>query len=108
MLDTGEMTLMRSDLFETKETKILHWIDSFLPEDMFLDLGANVGVFAIFAALNKTNFIAVEPDKLNFALLNKNIIKNNLNRFILPYSIAFNDSENFSFLIFHQPNGEHH
>ena len=63
---------------------------------MFLDIGANVGVFSIYAALNKINVIAVEPDALNFALLNINIRKNNLNRFILPYSIAFNDSEKFS------------
>ena len=97
MLDMGEMTRMRSDLFETKEPETLNWIDSFLPEDKFLDIGANVGVFSIYAALNKINVIAIEPDALNYALLNINIRKNNLNKFILPYSIALNDSEKFSF-----------
>ena len=84
MLDMGEMTRMRSDLFETKEPETLNWIDSFLPEDKFLDIGANVGVFSIYAALNKINVIAIEPDALNYALLNINIRKNNLNKFILP------------------------
>lgn len=97
ILDMGEITRMRADLFESKEPETLNWIDGFEPNDNFLDIGANVGVYSIYAALNKINVISVEPDSLNYALLNINIRENGLNNFIIPYSVALNDIEKFSF-----------
>ncbi len=96
IIDMGEISRWRADLFDTKEPETLEWIDGFSKHDNFLDIGANIGVYSIYAALRNLQVIAIEPDSLNYALLNLNIRKNNLNNLILPYSIALNDIEKFS------------
>lgn len=96
IIDMGKVTRMRAELFDTKEPETLKWIDGFDKKDIFMDIGANVGVYSLYAALKKINVISLEPDALNYALLNINIRTNNLNKFIVPYSIALNDIEKFS------------
>ena len=93
----GEVTRMRTNLFEDKEPETLEWIDGFDEKDIFLDIGANIGVYSIYAALKKIKVISIEPDSLNYALLNINIRENNLNDLIVPYSIALNDVKKFSY-----------
>ena len=93
----GKVTRFRADLFEKKEPETLEWIDNFDVNDKFVDIGANIGVYSLYAALRKIKVIALEPDALNYALLNINIRENNLNKFIIPYSIALNNIEKFSY-----------
>ena len=45
MLDMGEMTRCDQIFLETKEPETLNWIDSFLPEDKFLDIGRMLEYF---------------------------------------------------------------
>ena len=97
ILDMGKVTRFRADLFEKKEPETLEWIDSFDRNDKFVDIGANVGVYSLYAASRKIKVIALEPDALNYALLNIKIRENNLNKFIIPYSIALNNIEKFSY-----------
>ena len=97
ILEMGKVTRMRAKLFETKEPETLRWIDGFDKEDIFLDIGANVGVYSLYAALRKIKVISLEPDALNYAMLNINLRKNNLSEYILPYSIALNDVEKFNY-----------
>ena len=97
ILDMGKVTRFRADLFEKKEPETLEWIDNFDVNDKFVDIGANIGVYSLYAALRKIKVIALEPDALNYALLNINIRENNLNKFIIPYSIALNNIEKFSY-----------
>ena len=71
--DFGPLTRMRAETFESKEPETLRWIESFEPGSRFLDVGANVGVFSLYAVARGCDVVAVEPDALNFALLHENI-----------------------------------
>jgi len=54
-----------------------------------IDIGANIGVYSIFAARNKnTKVYAFEPMIDNFRLLRKNIKLNKLDGKILPFNLA--------------------
>ena len=96
VLDYGNLVRMRAKTFETKEPETLDWIRSFEDGDNFLDIGANIGIYSLYAAYKGINVIAVEPDALNYALLNLNIRVNNFGNKIMPYCIAIHDVTRFS------------
>ena len=64
--------------------------------ESFLDIGANIGIYSLYAARKGLKVIAVEPDALNYAMLNLNIRVNNFGKIIMPYCIAIHDKEKFS------------
>ena len=62
-----------------------------LPNDIVVDIGANVGVFSTYAAKNTKNKIyAFEPYPDNYEILIKNISQNNLDN-IQPQSYAISE-----------------
>ena len=73
VLDYGRTVRMRALTFETKEPETLNWIRGFDAEDNLLDIGANIGIYSLYAAYKGGNVTAIEPDALNYALLNLNI-----------------------------------
>lgn len=85
-------TANRIRRFATKEPDTLRWIDSFAPDDAFMDIGANVGSFTLYAAARGIRTIAMEPDALNFALLNMNIQDNGFNRLAVAYPFSMHAS----------------
>ena len=85
----GKITKMRADSFKVKEPETLRWIHGFEDQSLLLDIGANIGIYSLFAAY-KGHFVkSIEPDALNFALLNLNIKDNSYQDKIIayPYSI---------------------
>jgi len=94
--DYGKVTRMRKRTFESKEPETLAWINSFDDEDNLIDIGANLGIYSLYAAYKGFNVIAIEPDALNYALLNLNIRVNNFGEKITPYCIAMHDVNKFS------------
>lgn len=71
-------TAKRARTFSTKEPETLAWIDRFEPDDVLLDIGANVGIYSLYAGTRGHRVLALEPDALNFALLNLNVRDNGL------------------------------
>ena len=71
---------------------VLHFLNQ---DDLFLDIGANVGVYSLLAAgVKKTNTIAFEPVPSTFLNLEKNISINNLKNIeILNIGLADKDGE---------------
>ena len=73
----------RIDTFYSKEPETLEWIDSFdkNKEIIFWDIGSNIGLYSIYAALNIDNIkvISFEPSTSNLRVLSRNISINNLN-----------------------------
>lgn len=65
---------MRWDTFWTKEPETLSWIDSFDPSDCFWDVGANVGVYSLYAAslYPQMPIYVFEPMEENYKALNYN------------------------------------
>lgn len=64
----------RGDTFSTKEPDTLAWIDEYVGDGAFFDIGANVGLYSIYFAKTKLgNVYAFEPSVFNLGLLAKNI-----------------------------------
>lgn len=77
--------IWRAGDFWTKEPETIAWIDSFLPGGVFWDIGANIGVFSLYATVKGMNTWAFEPSSDNFDCLK-------LNFHILNY--IFSDEKN--------------
>lgn len=78
-LVTNELTQWRVDTFFTKEPETLEWIDSFDQGDIFWDIGANIGLYSLYAAIGKAGqVLSFEPGLSNAYILNRNIELNGL------------------------------
>ena len=71
------ITNFQVDEFFTKEPETLGWIDEFKTEDkiIFWDVGANIGIYSIYAALKHSNIevVSFEPSTSNLRILSRNI-----------------------------------
>ena len=87
----------RIKTFSEKEPETLNWIDS-LPKDSILwDIGANIGLYSIYAAIKKNcKVIAFEPSVFNLELLARNIFINNLIDRISIIPLALSNKMGFS------------
>jgi FkbM family methyltransferase len=82
----------RHKTFFSKEPETLNWIDNFKHNAIFFDIGANVGLYSIYAALTKeANVYAFEPSFFNLEFLARNTFENGLNDRINILPIALND-----------------
>jgi FkbM family methyltransferase len=69
----GPVAAGRAMKLLTKQPGTIQWIDGFLPDSLFWDIGANVGVFALYAARrDDTRVVAFEPAAVNYFLLAAN------------------------------------
>ena len=91
------MTLWRVETFWDKEPDTLRWINTFKPDDLFIDIGANIGLYSLYAACSRgVEVIAFEPESLNYALLNKNIFLNRIGQKIKAYALALSNEMAFN------------
>lgn len=91
--------LWRAQTLKTKEPWTLEWIDTFTKDDIFWDVGANVGVYSMYAAVIKQSQVfAFEPEASNYRVLNENIRVNNVVDLIKAYCIAVSDRHGFDHL----------
>ncbi len=87
-----ELPLWRARTLLIKEPETIEWIDRFVPGDVYWDVGANIGVYALYAAINRqVRVLAFEPSAANYLLLNRNIEKNGLADHLQAFAIAFSD-----------------
>lgn len=78
--------------FETREPETLAWIDSFETPCRFWDIGANIGVFSIYAGLRPgIEVCAFEPAAASYAALCRNIEANRLDDRVRAYCVAVGD-----------------
>jgi len=80
----------RNLTFSSKEPDTLQWIQSFDANSVLWDIGANVGLYSVFAALNGHTVVAIEPSVFNLEFLVRNIVANHVNEkvSILPIAIG--------------------
>ena len=91
---TSAVEQFRAKTFETKEPETLDWIDEHVrPGDVFYDVGANIGLFSLYAAKRGARVYAFEPEALNYAQLNRNIVLNGLGERVTAYATAIADSD---------------
>jgi len=85
-------TLWRVETLLTKEPSTIAWLNTIEPESILLDVGANVGMYSIFAAkVRGARVHAFEPESQNYALLNTNIQANDLGNLIVAYCAGLSD-----------------
>ena len=75
--------------FFTNEPETLRWIDT-LPEGSVLwDIGANVGMYALYAARQRRcHVVAFEPSAATYAVLCENLHRNGLDELVDAYCLA--------------------
>ena len=72
----------------TKEPDTIAWIDGFAPGSVLYDVGANIGVFSLYAGMRGHRVIAFEPVAANYAVLNRNIEINALGSRVTAFCAA--------------------
>ena len=69
----------RARTFHTEEPETIRWLDSIKQEDVYWDIGANVGLYAIYVAkFRGCPVVAFEPEAQNYALLIENLVLNKI------------------------------
>lgn len=96
----GETTEFRVRTLFTKEPETIAWIDTFQPGEVFWDIGANIGIYGLYAAKRGLTVHMFEPSPVNYWLLTRNVAINNLEN-VTTYPFAFSDG---SGLFFCEPN----
>ncbi len=88
-----ELHLWRAETFHSKEPETIQWINSFAPGSILVDVGANVGVFSLYAAAHRNcQVFAFEPESQNYACLNKNIYLNHLSSRIHAFNVGLDEA----------------
>ena len=92
-------TLWRVQSIHEKEPWTLEWIETFKPDEVLLDCGANVGMYTIWAAATRqARVYAFEPESQNYALLNRNVVANNLSGRVRAFCMGLSDRAGLSVL----------
>lgn len=95
MSASTDLLLYRSETFNVKEPETNRWIQEIPLNSIFFDVGANVGVFTVLASAYCKKVFAFEPVSHNYAVLNKNIQKNNLGDVVSAFCLAISDKSGF-------------
>ena len=80
--------LWRAKTLLTEEPLMISWIKAMSPNDVVLDVGANVGMYTVPIAQRVKKIYACELDPLNIAILKENIVLNAVQQkvTVLPFA----------------------
>lgn len=99
---TNAIELWRATSFLDKEPETVQWIEQTVSTgSVFLDVGANIGVYSLLALAKRTDIraICIEPDSLNFSRLVENLHLNHFGDRAVAYPIGLSDENKFA--LFH-------
>ncbi len=86
------LTTWRAQSLFEKEPDTIRWIADMVPGSVLVDVGANVGMYTVLAAVTKQVKVhAFEPESQNYALLNQNIAANRLSDQVAAYPLALSN-----------------
>jgi FkbM family methyltransferase len=89
----NSLTNYRYDTFSSKEPDTLDWLEKIPKDAVFWDIGANIGLYSIYAALKSDAFVfAFEPSVFNLEVLARNIYLNGLQNRITTIPNPLNDN----------------
>lgn len=89
-------TAWRVQTLFSKEPDTIDWIAGFAPAAVLVDIGANVGMYTIWAAMTRgARVFAFEPESQNYALLNRNIMRNGIGDRVIAYCASLSDAAGF-------------
>lgn len=87
----NKLARYRAITFSDKEPETLEWIDGFSPDSVLWDIGANVGLYSIYAAKKGAKVMAFEPSIFNLELLGRNSHLNGVSDDIVILPFPVND-----------------
>ena len=94
----NDLCEMRVETLFTKEPETIKWIDNFSVKSnsTFWDIGANIGLYSIYAAAKHKNLnvISFEPALSNLRVLSRNISINNFSNKIKIFQVALSNKKN--------------
>ena len=106
----SEIEKFRARTYASKEPETLDWIERYFhPGDVMYDIGANIGLYSLFAAKRlrgQCKVYAFEPEALNYGKLSKNIYLNGLSGVVLPCCVAVTDKLGFDIFYLNPENFE--
>ena len=82
----------RVDTFHTEEPIMIRWLSTFSKDDVFFDVGANVGTYTLPALIKGSAVFSFELDPINVSILHENIFINKLNENSTIIPIGLSDS----------------
>ena len=95
----SKMAKFRINTLFTKEPSTISWLNRIKETDTFLDIGANIGIYSVYAAVvKKCRVISIEPESQNFSNLVRNIVINNLYKKTLPFCLAMSNENKIGVL----------
>ena len=80
--------------FYDEEPLMISWLSTLSDDDVFLDVGGNIGIYSIPAALRCSIVIVCELDPINVGILHENIHLNKLDDkvIIIPFGVGESNS----------------
>ena len=96
---SNEIPRFRAETFWTKEPETIQWINNNLRSDsnvrLFIDVGANIGIYTLYAASVNTNveILAAEPIYKSFIELQNNIDLNHWVDRVKAVNVAISDTD---------------
>ena len=88
----------RVETYFSKEPETIEWIDNFKKQEnvIFWDIGANIGLYSIYAAIKFKNIevVSFEPSTSNLRVLSRNISINKLEKKIKIFQIPLTEKNN--------------
>lgn len=92
----NSVTAWRVQTLFTKEPDTIEWIAGFARGAVLIDIGANVGMYTIWAAVTRgARVYAFEPESQNYAVLNRNIARNHVADRAIAYCASLSDKVAF-------------
>lgn len=97
ILAPNSLCSYRAETFSTKEPETLEWIDTIPMNAIFWDVGANIGLYSLYAAKKRNcRVYAFEPSVFNLELLARNIFANKLAERVCIVPLALSDRLGFN------------
>jgi FkbM family methyltransferase len=85
MIVETEMERYRADTLYTKEPETIAWINDMQPGEVLYDVGANIGIYTLYAASRGIQVVAIEPVLENFHRLVQNVELNGFDKVVPLY-----------------------
>ena len=93
----SKLSYWRAISSPSKEPCTLDWIQSFSSSETFWDVGANVGVYTLYALkVAGCKVVAFEPQPSNFNLLIKNILLNDMQDTCIALPVPLHDTSSIA------------
>jgi FkbM family methyltransferase len=98
MIASNWLTLYRAKTLTQKEPDTICWLDSMEGDSTLFDVGANVGIYSIYAAQKIKEVYSFEPIAFNYSILNQNILLNSFDKKIKAFCLAISNKQSFDFM----------